>query len=254
MFEIFDQVLANIYTQDQFFLEETSMNDSIFGFLNPTENTLKSFQALQNVLAKENAQLELGICTLQNGFIEYHHSLDASSLLSNWQPIGGLGIAFFRPTSIGSHLNGAIPIYSIGHIAVACLGEVFNLFEIRENLINLGYRFNSKNNTAETLSLLFYNYLKFCPFSPVEAMQVMMKKLKGRFALMILVAEGKRLMVGCHDYSLAVGRNNETVYFGTEPDTLVQFSPSISSVGGDPKPNIFCATLSQSEILTPVPL
>jgi hypothetical protein len=32
----------------------------------------------QDVLAKDNAQFKLGICTLQNEFIEYHHSLDAS--------------------------------------------------------------------------------------------------------------------------------------------------------------------------------
>ena len=82
----------------------------------------------------------------------------------------------------------------------------------------------------------------------------MMKKLKGRFALMVLIAKGKWLMAECHDYPLAVGRNNETVYFGTEPSTLVQFSPSITSVGGDQNPNIFCAASSQSEILTPDPL
>ncbi len=121
---------------------------------------------------------------------------------------------------------------------------------------------------TETLSYLLYNYLEISHLSPVKAMQVMMKKLKGRFAIMALIAKGKWLMVGCHDYPLAVGRNNETVYsrfefffqknsnleFCTEPSTLTQFSPLISSVGGDPKPNIFCTALSQSEILTPEPL
>jgi glutamine phosphoribosylpyrophosphate amidotransferase len=230
------------------------MNESLFGFRNPTENTLKCFQVLHDVLAKENTRLELGICTLQNESIEYHYSLDVSKLLSNWQPINGLGIAFFRPTPIDSLLNCVMPIYSLGHIAVACIGVIDNLFEIREKLIFFRYRFHYKNNAVETLSLLFHHYLEFCFFLPVEAMQVMMKKLRGRFTLMVLIADGKWLMVGCHDYPLAVGRNNETVYFGTEPSTLVQFSPSIRSVGDDPKPKIFCTTLSQSEILTPDPL
>jgi glucosamine 6-phosphate synthetase-like amidotransferase/phosphosugar isomerase protein len=88
--------------------------------------------------------------------------------------------------------------------------------------------------------------------SPVDAMQKMMRKLKGQFALMTLVTEGKWLMVGCRDYPLAVGRmrNDSTVYFGTDAETLVQFSPSMISVLGNPKPEIFCGT-SQSEILLP---
>ncbi len=230
------------------------MNESLFGFRNPTENTLKSFQVLHDRLAKENVRLELEICSLQNELIEYHRSLDLSELLSNWQSIGSLGIVFFRPTPIDSPLNGAIPIYSFGDVAVICLGVIDNLLEIQEKLIFYGYQFNSKNNAAETLSYLLYNYLEISHLSPVKAMQVMMKKLRGRFAIMALIADGKWLMAGCRDYPLAVGRNNETVYFGTEPSTLVQFSPSISSVGDDPKPNIFCAALSQSEILTPDPL
>jgi glutamine phosphoribosylpyrophosphate amidotransferase len=106
---------------------------------------------------------------------------------------------------------------------------------------------------TETLSYLLYNYLEISHLSPVKAMQVMMKKLKGRFAIMALIGDGKWLMVGCRDYPLAIGRNNETVYFGTEPSTLTQFSPLISSVGEEVKPKIFCMTLSQSEILTPEP-
>jgi hypothetical protein len=105
----------------------------------------------------------------------------------------------------------------------------------------------------ETLSYLFHNYLKF-GISPAEAMQVVMKKLKGRFALMVLLEEGKWLIVGCRDYPLAVGHNHSTTYFCTDINTLTQFSPSIYSVFRDPKPTIFCASESQSEILTPEPL
>jgi hypothetical protein len=87
-------------------------------------------------------------------------------------------------------------------------------------------------------------------------MKVMMKQLKGCFALMALLEEGKWLMVGCRDYPLAIGENNSTIYFCTDTNMLTQFSPSIYSVGGDPKPTIFC-TSSQSDIpdiLTQEPL
>jgi hypothetical protein len=63
-------------------------------------------------------------------------------LLSDWQPpIGGLGIAFFRPSPLFLPQYGVIPIYSIGHIAVAYLGVIDNLPEIREKLISYGVQF-----------------------------------------------------------------------------------------------------------------
>ncbi len=103
---------------------------------------------------------------------------------------------------------------------------------------------------TETLSLLFHHYLETDSLSPIEAMQKIMTKLKGQFALMVLVTKGKWLMVGCRDYPLAVGkmRNDETVYFCTDTKTLTQFFPSISLVFRSPKPMIFCGTPLQSDI------
>jgi hypothetical protein len=57
------------------------MNENIFGFWNPTENTLKRFKGLRDVLAKDHARLELVICTLQEEYIQSWCSLDVSELL-----------------------------------------------------------------------------------------------------------------------------------------------------------------------------
>jgi len=46
--------------------------------------------------------------------------------------------------------------------------------------------------------------LKIGEISPAEAMQVVMNRLKGRFALMALIEEGKWLVVGCRDYPLGI--------------------------------------------------
>ncbi|MCK5522570.1 MAG: hypothetical protein KAI83_05475 [Thiomargarita sp.] len=225
--------------------------ESIFGFLNPKENTLKRFQTLHDVLAKEKARLELGICGIQNESIQYRCSFDVQTLL-NWQrqSLGGLGIAFFRPSPLFLPQYGVMPLFSIGHLAVTCLGVIDNLPEIREKLISDGHLFYTQNNMAETLSLLFHHYFEYDSLSPIDAMQKMMTKLKGQFAFMALVTEGKWLMVGCRDYPLAVGkmRNDETIYFCTDRKTLAQFSPSISLVFGSPKPMIFCGTPLQSDI------
>jgi glucosamine 6-phosphate synthetase-like amidotransferase/phosphosugar isomerase protein len=160
-----------------------------------------------------------------------------------------LGIAFFRPFPLFLPQSGVMPIYSIGHIAVACLGVIDNLPEIREKFISDGVQFDTKDNVAETLSLLLHHYLESHHLSPIEAMQKMMRKLKGQFALMALVTKGKWLMVGCRDYPLAVGRmrNDSTVYFCTDTKTLFQFTPAMSEVFGNPKPRIFCGTIPQSD-------
>jgi hypothetical protein len=229
------------------------MHENIFGFWNPTENTLKRFKGLRDVLAKENARLELVICLLENEYIQSWCSLDVSELLSSdWQLNGGLGIAFFRPSPIFLPQYGVIPIYSTGYVAVAYLGVIDNISEIRDKLISDGYQFNSKNNVAETLCYLLQNYLEHGKLSPEDAMQNMMTKLKGRFTLMALVTKEKWLMVGSRDYPLVVGKNrcHPTVYIGTDAETLVQFSPSMTSTFGNGKPVIFYGA-SQSDILSP---
>ncbi len=69
---------------------------------------------------------------------------------------------------------------------------------------------------------------------------------------MVLVAKGKWLMVGCRDYPLAIGKDDPTVYFGSDTETLALFSESIISVSGKTKPAIFCVTSFQSGMISPV--
>jgi hypothetical protein len=60
------------------------MTESILGIWNPTKNTLKSFEVMHDVLAKDDVLLELGICTLHNEFIHYQYSFDMQTI-SYWQ-------------------------------------------------------------------------------------------------------------------------------------------------------------------------
>jgi glutamine phosphoribosylpyrophosphate amidotransferase len=242
------------------------ITENIFGIWNPTEKTLNGFQALHSALAKHYALLDLEISTLHNDRIQHQDSFDIPTLLSDWQKqlLSGSSIAFFRPNPIYSlDDSDAIPMFSNGRIAVACLGVIDNLSEMQEKLFSYGYGFQTQN-VAKTLSYLFSRHLETGyvdlaiarnEVSPIDAMRSVMKNLKGHFALMVLVAKGKWLMVGCRDYPLVIGKDDPTVYFGTDTETLAQFSPSIFvSVSGKTKPAIFCATSSQSEIISPVPL
>jgi len=232
------------------------MTEGIFGIWNPTPNTLKCFEVMGDVLAKDNTQLELGIYTRRDGGIQSQYCFDMQRLLSDWQkqPLGDLSIAFFRSTPIGSvDLSHLIPRYSIGNIAVTYLGFIYNLPQIQDKLTCYGYQFDDNTrNVAETLCYLLDHYLEFNCLSPVEAMQVMMRELKGSFAFMALVAGGKWLLVGSRDYPLAIGKNNRTVYFATDTEILAHFSKSKFLISKKTKPSIFCATSFQKEILLPV--
>jgi glucosamine 6-phosphate synthetase-like amidotransferase/phosphosugar isomerase protein len=132
-------------------------------------------------------------------------------------------------------------MYSNGHIAVVCLGVIDNLPEIQRELLSYGYEFDTKN-VAETLSNLFSHYLELDEIPPAEAMHAVMNSLDGRFSFMVLIAKGEWLFAGCRDYPLAVCKDNSTVYFGTDIETLAQFDSSIVSVSGKTAYSIFCAT------------
>jgi hypothetical protein len=220
------------------------ITENIFGIWNPTEKTLTGFQALHSALAKHYALLDLEISTLHNDRIQHQDSFDIPTLLSECtkQLLGGSSLAFFRPNPIYSpDGSGAISLFSNGRIAVTCIGVIDNLSEMQEKLFSYGYGFQTKN-VAKTLSYLFSRHLETGYVSPVEAMQAVMKSLKGRFVLMVLVVKGEWLMVGCRDYPLVIGKDDPTVYFGTDTEALAQFSLSMISVSGKTKPAIFCTT------------
>jgi len=229
------------------------MTESIFGVWNPTANTSKCFEMLQDILAKDNAQLELGIYTRKDFGIQSHSS-HVRTLLSGWHlpPLGDLSIAFFRPTPIGSvDSSNVILRHSIGNIAVTCFGFIYNLPEIQKKLTSYGYKIDIRN-VAETLCYLLDYYLEFNCQPPIKAVQVMMRELKGNFAFMALVAIGKWLLVGCRDYPLAIGKNNLSIYLATDVEILTQFSQSKFLFYGKTKPSVFCAISFQGEIFLPI--
>jgi len=201
---------------------------NIFGVWYPTEKTLKGFRAMRAILAEDNSRLELGVYSLHNGRIQYHHYFDVHTLLSDWQelPFSSFSIAVFRKIPIGDKDDSsAISMFSTGHIAVMCIGVIDNLPEIPEKLISCGYQLDTKS-AAESISYLFSNYLEFGDISAVDTMPEMMKHLKGHFVIMVLVAKGEWFMAGSHDYPLALSKDNRTVYFATDIETLAQYYPS----------------------------
>jgi hypothetical protein len=115
-----------------------------------------------------------------------------------------------------------------------------------------------RHNAAETLSYFLNAYFEWGYLSTVKTMQMVMNRLKGNFAIMVLVAQGKWLMVGCRDYPLAIAKDNPTVYFATDTEMLDLLSLSMFPLSSLAKPDFFCATSFessfQSEMILPVSL
>jgi glucosamine--fructose-6-phosphate aminotransferase (isomerizing) len=138
---------------------------------------------------------------------------------------------------------GAIPIFSTKRIAARCLGVIDNLSEIQEDLLSYGYTLHSQK-AEETLS--FSHYLATCQILPSEVMRMVMKRLKGHFALMILLSDGRWLIVAAsRGYPLATAKFATTVFFSTDTDILTHFSPSVIPVTSEKEPVILCATSLQ---------
>jgi glucosamine 6-phosphate synthetase-like amidotransferase/phosphosugar isomerase protein len=86
----------------------------------------------------------------------------------------------------------------------------------------------------------------------VDTMVAVREHLKGRFVIMVLIAKGRWLMAGSHDYPLALSKDNKTVYFGTDINTLAQYYPSEITIDRKRKSAIFCTTSFPFDIFSQV--
>jgi glucosamine 6-phosphate synthetase-like amidotransferase/phosphosugar isomerase protein len=143
-----------------------------------------------------------------------------------------------------------MPMSLTKRLAVLLKGMISNISEIQAELSLYGCP-HSIYKRDDIILYLLEHYLETDKMSPIGAMQKLMKRLKGHFVLMALIAEGEWLMVGCRDEPLIIGEGSQTVYFGTNFEAMVHFSPSSIPVVNK-KTVLFCMTPDQSEPLTPI--
>ena len=160
-------------------------------------------------------------------------------------------MALFRPYRISdNNFTSIMPMSFTEHFAVLLKGTISNIPEIQVDLSLYGCP-HPVYMPDDIILYLLKHYLETDRMSPVEAMQRLMKRLKGHFVLMVLIAEGEWLMVGCRDEPLMIGGGSPPIYFGTDFDTVAHFSQSSISIV-DKKTVLFCTTPFQSELLTPI--
>jgi glutamine---fructose-6-phosphate transaminase (isomerizing) len=171
-----------------------------------------------------------GIATLVNGHIDRRR---AEGRLDNLvrrladKPIDGIiGIGHTRwathgvPSEINAHPH------ATDKVAVVHNGIIENFQELRDELSSRGNRFETETDT-EVVVHLVTRHLED-GLSPEDAVAATLKQLQGAFALVLIFAGHKSLMIGARQGSpLAIGYGDGEMYFGSDALALAPLTKRI---------------------------
>ncbi len=126
-----------------------------------------------------------------------------------------------RPNETNAH-----PHFSDG-VAIVHNGIIENFADLRQELTADGYEFSSQTDT-EVVAHLIARELKRSVKS-VDAVYTALKRLKGTFALAIMLQGDEDLIVGaCNGPPLAVGHNNGEMFLSSDAIALAPFTSSVT--------------------------
>jgi glucosamine--fructose-6-phosphate aminotransferase (isomerizing) len=172
-----------------------------------------------------------GIATVLDGKIERIRAqgklINLGQQLDKQPLIGGLGIGHTRwathglPNEINAHPH------ATKKVAVVHNGIIENFRELREELIKLGYEFQSQTDT-ETVPVLITHYLDQ-GLRPQDAVSMALKRFTGAFALGIIFAEAPDLLIAARQGPpLAVGYGEGEMFLGSDAIALSHLTSRIS--------------------------
>ena len=171
-----------------------------------------------------------GIATLVDGRIERRRAQGKLSNLAamlEQQPLQGtIGIGHTRWATHGrpSESNAHPP--ATEKVAIVHNGIIENFQELRSELEALGMRMTSETDTEVVAHLL--THLLECGYSPQEAMDAAMGRLKGAFSLAALFAGRPDMMIGARRGSpLAVGYGDGEMFLGSDAMAIAPFTDRI---------------------------
>jgi len=172
-----------------------------------------------------------GIATLSNGHIEFRRAegkLDnLASRLKDEPLTGTVGIGHTRWATHGRPTEYNAHPHVTDKVAVVHNGIIENYRELRHELEQKQHRFRSDTDT-ETIAHLITDYLDQ-GMTPQQAMAATLKRLDGAFALGVIFAGHKDLLIGARRGSpLAVGYGDEEMYLGSDALALAPLTDRIS--------------------------
>jgi glucosamine--fructose-6-phosphate aminotransferase (isomerizing) len=172
-----------------------------------------------------------GIATLVNGSIERRRAegkLGNLQRLLDQRPLpGDVGIGHTRwathgvPNEVNAHPH------ATRRVALVHNGIIENYRDLRNELIPLGYAFETETDTEAVVQLIT-RYLDD-GLSPVDATEKTLGRLEGAFALAIIFAGDHDLMIGARRGSpLVVGWGDGAMYLGSDALALASVTDRVS--------------------------
>ena len=172
-----------------------------------------------------------GVATIENGKLE---RVRAEGKLRNLEtrlhnnPLGGhTGIGHTRWATHGKPVERNAHPHMSANVSVVHNGIIENFRDLKAELTKDGYVFETETDT-ETVVHLLARELK-AGHKPLEAVQRVLPRLHGAFALGIIFAGDDNLMIGARNGPpLAVGHGDGEMYLGSDAIALSPFTSKIT--------------------------
>jgi glucosamine--fructose-6-phosphate aminotransferase (isomerizing) len=172
-----------------------------------------------------------GIATLTEGRIERRRSpgkLGELARVLAKQPLAGrTGIGHTRWATHGAPTERNAHPHTSSRVALVHNGIIENWRELRDELIAAGHQFESETDTEVAVHLVT-DYLDK-GMKPADAAQAAVRRLKGAFALALIVRDEEQLLIGARRGApLAVGYGESETYLGSDAFALAPLTNRIA--------------------------
>ncbi|MCC8939591.1 glutamine--fructose-6-phosphate transaminase (isomerizing) [Bradyrhizobium sp. Arg62] len=172
-----------------------------------------------------------GLATLEGLRIERRRAegklRNLEERLRYYPPSGHAGIGHTRWATHGKPTESNAHPHATENVAVVHNGIIENFRELRAELERDGAHFNSETDT-EVVAHLVESYL-MNGYSPQDAVQASLPRLRGAFALAFLFKAHDDLLIGARKGSpLAIGHGNGEVYLGSDAIALAPLTDTIT--------------------------
>ncbi|MBH5396574.1 glutamine--fructose-6-phosphate transaminase (isomerizing) [Bradyrhizobium sp. CNPSo 4010] len=172
-----------------------------------------------------------GLATLEGLRIERRRAegklRNLEEQLRYYPPLGHTGIGHTRWATHGKPTESNAHPHATENVAVVHNGIIENFRELRAELERNGAHFDSETDT-EVVAHLVESYLKK-GYSPRDAVQASLPRLRGAFALAFLFKAHDDLLIGARKGSpLAIGHSDGEVYLGSDAIALAPLTDTIT--------------------------
>ncbi len=171
-----------------------------------------------------------GVATLSNGNIDRRRAegklFNLQNLLDKQELKGTVGIGHTRWATHGRPTTNNAHPHATDKVAVVHNGIIENYVEIKEELQQLQYRFETETDT-EVIAHLITHYLTQ-GLSPQDAADKALERLEGAYALAIIFSGEHDLMIGArHGTPLAVGYGEGEMFLASDSYALAPLTKKI---------------------------